>query len=473
MNRRLTIKKIAVVFSVGLLISACGKSFLEKENIGKISKELMFKDMEGIRAGLVGAYNRVANYAVQEFGVYGDIAGDHVKQRADNTELFMKPQYDFTSQQEQEAGAVGHIWLNILEALDNTNNVLDAIPTLKGQFPLSETELESINGQALILRALCHFDLSKAYAQTYTYSTDASHLGVPLLKSTPGPGENVSRKTMKETYAMIIEDLKEGERLLRKVNSAKDQFATSYQAAWGLLSRVYLYMGDWQKSVDYADSLIQKGGFVLTPAADYSAMFRSEMPGKEVVFQLYSRRYSSSTVGFVFTEQTAAANKLIDLYDTDDTRLDMFKDSIGLKFSMKYVRGASSTSRPPMDPKVVRLSEAYLNRAEALWQLNKYNLAIADVELIANRSHPVSPVVAPTDPAQLYQFICDERSRELCFEGHRLFDITRRKQKLERGADCNSETCLLNFPDNRFVLPIPQKELDANRAMQPNPGVNR
>ena len=65
-----------------------------------------------------------------------------------------------------------------------------------------------------------------------------------------------------------------------------------------------------------------------------------------------------------------------------------------------------------------------------------------------------------------------ERVKELCFEGHNFFDITRWKQNLVRERSTTSTTKSIAYPSDYFVLPIPQDELYANTSMQPNPTVN-
>ena len=55
------------------------------------------------------------------------------------------------------------------------------------------------------------------------------------------------------------------------------------------------------------------------------------------------------------------------------------------------------------------------------------------------------------------------------FEGQRLWELMRHKQSLVR-TDCTNLVCDVAYPNNRFVAPIPQAELDANANMNQNPG---
>jgi hypothetical protein len=55
--------------------------------------------------------------------------------------------------------------------------------------------------------------------------------------------------------------------------------------------------------------------------------------------------------------------------------------------------------------------------------------------------------------------ILRERKRELSFEGHAIHDAKRLK------ANVGS----LAYDDDDLVLPIPQRELDANPNLEPNP----
>mgnify|MGYP000780135395 FL=1 len=127
------------------------------------------------------------------------------------------------------------------------------------------------------------------------------------------------------------------------------------------------------------------------------------------------------------------------------------------------------------DPFVVRCSEMYLIRAEALCNRTNPDLdgAAADLKaLIARATGKKAEEITLEYSGQdgMNALIERERMRELCFEGHRLLDIARRHQNLVRDESSSAITKTLEYPDYRFVLPICQLEMDSNPAMQQNPG---
>jgi tetratricopeptide (TPR) repeat protein len=473
---------------LSLTVVSC-KKFLEKEPIGKTGKNTLFETVDGAKLAINGSYNAILSYYKNEFGMYADVTADNLI-RGNNTSV-MLPQFNFQSSSGDDALAVGHIWLNIFEALNGANNILAAIPDLSAKFPDQSATLDGIKGEALVMRALCHFDLSRAYAQHYNFTPDASHLGVPVLLKTPSPGDPVARKTMKQTYDQIIQDLNDALPLLQKSANHTTQVKITYQAALALLSRVYLYKGDWAQAINYADMVINDNAYKLAAQAEYKSVFLNTPkadanPKIESIFVLTNNGLpnGASSIFATFSDAATAgylaSAKLKSSFgtDNDDIRLtEMFTvpttgQNAGSSLTKKYAEGIVSSVNPPMI-QVIRLSELYLNRAEAKWNLKQYPEAAEDLRIISQRAHPLKTItITYSSNADLYKQIADERNRELCFENHRFFDIARRKENMVRGNDCNSTTCVLNYPNDKFVLPIPVKETDANKALIPNPGFN-
>ena len=410
-----------------LMIPLMGCSdFLTVEQKGKTTIPSFLSDPRGLQAGLIGAYNKFYTYYDGEFSKYSEVAGNmcYVNQSSGSSVL---DQYNFILNPENATTAY-YIWYRINEAQANANNIIQYAPIVEAAYPAAADKCKKILGQALLLRALCHFDLVRVYAQPYNYTADASHLGVPVLTKTPGPNDNPARATVKSVYSQVLSDLSQAAGLLTD-EVAADRFYGSLQAVNAMFSRVYLYMEDWQNALDYE----------------------------------------------FYTLECFPADTLISLYDSDDIRLPLLQQS-GTNKCIKYAATVVPDRQDKHeDPIIFRLSEMYLNAAEAAWNLGRYNDARSYIRAIVERavgSLKAQAVLSGCSDADLISLIRTERVKELCFEGHNFFDITRWKQDLVRERNTPSMVQKIAYPSNLFILPIPRYELNANENMLPNPNNN-
>lgn len=135
----------------------------------------------------------------------------------------------------------------------------------------SDAELSSLVGENYYLRALWYLSLTRIYGRPYTHGRD--NLSVPLRLDANAPAQ--ARATVGEVYDQIISDLEKAADLLPNVSV---RTRPSKEAAWGMLSRVYIWMTDptdpststyADKAIEYADKVINSGKFSLTPTASY------------------------------------------------------------------------------------------------------------------------------------------------------------------------------------------------------------
>jgi hypothetical protein len=383
----------------------------------------------------------------------------------------MLEQYNFTPNA-TSATTSYYIWYRIGVALANANNIIQYAPAVAKDYPTQTDSINHILGQALLLRALCHFDLCRVYAQPYNYTSDASHLGIPVLTKTPGPDDNPARSTVKQVYDQILVDLTQASSLLSD-NVAKDVHYASLQAVNAMFARVYLYMEDWSNALKYAQLAI--GSQTLAQGSDYYNMYMNLNTRGEAIFRLSGDDMSGKQMSFYATE-CLPADTLISLFDSNDVRLPLIQQN-GAKKCIKYTATTvpdNQTKRE--DPFIFRLSEMYLTAAEAAWESKSYGDAKTYIEAIISRAvgtEKASTILAAYSDNTLINLIRTERVKELCFEGHNFFDITRWKQDLVREKNTNSTVSHIAYPSDLFVLPIPQYELDANENMQPNQTVNK
>lgn len=474
--------------ALALLGSSCSTSFLEVEPIGQMGKEQLFSDVNGMRDALVGSYNLTAGFFHSSYGIYGDLRADDVERAIGGTQNFMLSDYNYNFDETDQLGSTQNIWSTGYEVLNNVNNVIAAAEALKTAEPHRIADIQSYEGQAHILRALMFFALSNVYSQHYTYTTDGSHPGIPLPLKTPLPSELVARSSMKETYAQIVDDLKKGESMLAGLPTQTRIYASA-DAAKALLSRVYLYMANYDGVIAESSAVLSTNKYRLATASEYKDMFigNGQSSGfaeinPEVLWQFtYSTRVANSVTNFYSNPAVFVAypkGSFLALYTADDVRKNMFEYQAASKqfMSLKNGKNAGVTDLNwPLNSKVIRSAELYLNRAEAYLHKQQLNLAEEDLKTVMARAlgKKESDIQLSYSGAEaLLKLIKEERRKELAFEGHRIFDVMRYKETLNRGTGCNSAVCTLQYPSDIFILPIPKAELDANKLITPNPTVN-
>jgi hypothetical protein len=108
---------------------------------------------------------------------------------------------------------------------------------------------------------------------------------------------------------------------------------------------------------------------------------------------------------------------------------------------------------------IIRIAELYLIRAEARAQLGKNTLALADLNAVRSRAAVPASTVATKDA--LLTAVSDERRVEFPFETDRWFDLVR----------TGRVATVLGITDTKkYVFPIPNSELLADKALTQNEG---
>ena len=476
-----------ILISSSLLYSGCGKSFLDIDPVGSLTGEKLFSDPEGYEASLAGAYSLFTKYHLGLYGLYGEIRSDNVL--IDETlGGGILTDFNYVSEPDDALGTAANLWQSIYETLNNVNNIIEARDYLIKTYPNQAPLIDKVYGEALILRAMCHFDLSNLYSQHYTYTSDGSHLGIPTLLYTPTPGTEVSRPTIKATYKQIIADLKQANDLLSKTTGRSKIYASS-DAAKALLSRVYLYMEDWNGVIEQAQPLVTGNKYALVKGPDYLRMFIDPAQRKaygaipsEIIWQVNLVKNSPSYLTFLFSDEPSyiayPTQSLVSLFEQGDQRRVQFHPSTrkpGYHLNIKYALPSGTLEGDrTINFKMFRSAELYLNLAEAYYHKQEYAQAVAQLQIVRGRAYDMNPSdvqISYTQPAELLEQIKLERRKEFAFENQRIFDIMRYKEDLNR-TECNSTACKVTYPNDKFILPIPQLETDANPAMQPNPGYN-
>lgn len=454
---------------------SCDKYF-DVTNSDKNSIPVHFSNIDGFRSAMVGTYGLAYEYyATNNFYFYPEVAGNMVDLVKSGLDV-MQQQFDFVSSPDDELWAVGHLWKDIQIPIANANNILEFAPAFMAAHPEYKDEMDVIKAQALFIRALGQFDLCRVYAQPYNYSANADHPGIPVVLRNPAPEDRIPRATVKEAYDQIIKDLKEAEPLFGNAASQGAYFA-SKRSVQALLARVYLYAEKWDDAINYSTAVINSSP--LAYGADYTAMFNGNIAGNEAIFRLssWNRKKKLGEMYAITNPTYVPADTLIKLFDDpSDIRLQLFAKDGAQYLTKKWtITVPFGTNTDRYDPLVLRTSEMYFIRAEANLAKDHLTESADDLKVIIARALGKAPadIVLDGSKEALRKTIIKERAKEFCFEGHNFFDIVRMKQDLIRGTNSRSVVKRISYPDDRFVLPIPQSEIDANPAMKGNPTVNK
>jgi len=449
---------LAVFFTV-----SCSKDFLELKPQQALSMSQALVTPTDFKAAIAGCYDgfQSGNYYGKFFIVTPDVMSDDAKggtlvNRASDWASYLGSSTDRNNLAE-------NIWLAGYRVIDRANRILETNPTFN---------IDDIKGQAYAMRALAYFDLVRIYSQHYTFTADASHLGVPIVTKVD-PFQKPARNTVKEVYDQVIADFNSA---LPLINDNNNSYYFSKNVVKALLSRVYLYKEDWTNSVAMANDVINSGKYTLVSNANYAKIFSTDH-STESIFEIDMNTLDNNGVNSIAGNYLASgyaeylpSMDLVDLVPEGDVRKTLFikdpKLSGGVYGTLRVNKYSNALGYD--NTTVIRLSEVYLNRAEANYHLTNATAAQTDLNLIRKRGLTTAASVTATGDALLGQILL-ERRIELSFEGHRLWDLTRNKKGVFRN-NCTASTCSIPYPDNRFILAIGKFEMDANSNMKQNPG---
>lgn len=463
------------VLTMSLSLPSCGDDFLNLTPSTALPAATAISDVEGAYAALYGVYDVLQDYGVYgcDMITYGDVRGGDM-QNVDRTGSRALGFYTFNNRTPDNVRA--SLWTYKYYGLNRANLIIEALNNENSE--ITGEDRADVLGQALTLRALFHFDLVKLF-------------GVPYLKDKTAPGAAIAdrsfpatakkqRATVAETYDFIVQDLKEARTQLNTIKLKKvNKGFINYWAATALLSRVYLYMGNYDESFSLAKELIDSKVYQLVSNADYIASFGKDF-STESIFDLIVTTADNEmreSIGSVASPdgyaEIIASTVLIDLLNEDpkDVRLNFLKPdkTKALGYFAKYP--GRDGDYMINNIRIIRLSEIYLNAAEAALRKSSVDQASANTYLnaIRKRANPdASDITATIDN------VLKERRKELAGEGHRFFDIMRLGLKVTRTGGRNflnaDEAITVGWDEPLCVLPVPRREININPDILPTPG---
>lgn len=455
-----------LAFSALLFASSCKKD-LNLNPTDSFTEDKAYQNMDDVQYGVNTCYARMGAYSNDLYA--SALVSDEAKLGPDNSgQGALTYRYQYNSDGTTGGDLIG-AWSSYYSVLHQVNTVLPFIDKVSGD----AARKSELKGQLLGLRAICHFYLMQSYAGRYNPTAP----GVPYIDYV-NIFAQPARNTMGEVMSRIENDMTTAQSLLSSTTTFSDTVInkinlTAYQA------KIALYKGDYQKAIDYATTVINSGKASLPTTANattFGAIWQ-DASTSELLFRI--RYGTSSAIGSLWTTITndvyiTASDKLNSaFYTNSDIRKAIYIGTVaGKRFVKKYEK--SSRGGRIVDLKVMRMPEMYLIRAEAYAKNTTPNLQAGTDDINALKKARITgytaiPVVASSQA--LVDSAMNERFRELCFEGFRIFDLKRNNLDVQRlGSDAGSAWQTLTKDNFRFVFPIPNDEILANKNMVQNSG---
>ncbi len=409
--------------------------------------------------------------------------------------------YSFTYTHSASQSNSRFFWYVSYKIINGANTIiayLEARPSLTA-------EEEQLLGENYFLRAYMNFNLVRFYAKGYNDGDPNTNMGI-ILRRTADEDSQKARASVQETYDAIIEDALRAEALM---NQSRGKEYASKEAAWALLSRTYLFMEDYTKTIEYADKVIQSGKFALETTESYPSYFANALERDETIWAIAftpsdNRGKFGSIASMIYSDGNSGWGEEFATYgymnllhehpqDVRATYIDTVFNGQSIQkkngLEMFFITKFSFQDGDPnlSSPVLFRLAEMYLNRAEAYaHQGNEFD-ALKNVNAI-RKNRGLEDAQINTVPAgkDLLQVVLEERRLELAFEGHRFYDLTRNKMNIDRTywgyhivgltiGDIDLSTTpsgydnlVIDWNDSRRLYYIPIDEIIANKLCVQN-----
>lgn len=481
--KKFILKTFAVLALAGG-VASCGNNFLETNYYRGIDIDTGLNSVNNIGTALNGTYYRLfyyyfaGNYATS----IGDIATDLAYWNGLTGHFNGIHSYTYTDTDLYLSG----IWNYGYKVVDNSARVIKAAKALyDGASDAEKVELSLYLAEAHALRGYASLVLTNIFAhQVKVNGTDYSNeLGIVVVDEPIQAYTNVSRSTVGESYAAIVNDFTTALQYFTAAGGDRGDLQYLGEAAtYGLLARTYLYMEDWTNAATNAQNALDAAGITtLAYTADaYAALYASEVSNNESMFALAittSNNWSANSCGTLWsTYNYSPSPKLQAMYGANDCRKSIMTfaasstESVPVYEAGKFVHSSSGNSAYGTNY-IVNAPEMFLIIAEAKANGTDLDGAKDALLTVAKRNADIATVAdLPAAKADVLAFIKEERARELFQEGLRLYDLRRWGDKAEvfaTGAPATTYTHT-NFAISDLVFPIPASEVNAGFGVVQN-----
>lgn len=451
---------IKTVIMVMLILQGTScTDILDKEPVSSFSASGFYKTTADVQAGIYGIYDAAQSAFRLNFCYWGE-------GRADNVQTAQSGESLILSSNNLNNTASSADWTSLYTMVSRANYAIKYIPNVYTEEDVAGKQLL---GQAYALRALAYFYLVRVWGD------------VPFITE---PYTSVEQdifvgKADKETILdQVEEDLKYASaNCTEKFNSNNDRIMFTRGGANALLTQVYMWRKKYQEAVNTSAAVMANSLYALVPMADWGKMF-TDSYSKESIFEVGFNDTETNGLRTLYAVGSYAiytpSNKWKASIEPGDLRRDFVYDVVPAdpKAIWKYLgKGVSDEVSTPSKQNIVliRLADIMLLRAEALNKLGGASNKTEALNLLntirkrAGLQEFADESAATAKYGDLEQAILQERSVELCFEGHRWFDLVRTGKAISTMGPLNGLSNEANL-----VWPIHINALNKNPNLEQN-----
>ncbi len=505
------IKLILALLIIMLVHIACNKKDLNVKP-PTATEDSYFNSETEFRAAVIGVYASLTDFYSSANSAEGNNGG------VAESEAFLLPGDDLTNNGNEPYeifGTLGpadpklnEIFTSSYILIGRANTVLEKLRTVPaGVF--TTPNLQNYNqGEMLFLRAFANFQLwnlfgtapvdtivlnstsqlnppsSKGTALLDQAITDLT-LAASLLPSAPWDSTNTGRVTMNSAFGLL------GKCLVFRATVTKN--AADYTAAIAAFNKIIgvSLVPNFEDNFNVNTENNPESLFEFQAGVPIGGLGTTNywLANDQVNIGVTSAYYGSFGAGnnqYMGGGLYTATTKLLNIFDSGDPRLPLTLDTATLDIN-KYILndktegccGVTSMN----NTRILRYADVLLLEAEAILQSGgNTSDAIALINQVRARARnmvgggtvPADQDNSITDKSTIFQWIMDERLRELAAEGQRWYDIRRWAIGGLITPDNNffSSTVAskMGYDSHNLYFPIPTSETDKNPNITQNPG---
>jgi len=464
-----------IIIIIAIPFISCKKFVEVSAPTTSANSEIVFSTDATAAAVMTGIYSQMNVGSMTNINggnslcFYPELSGDNLVLFANNNEIYTSYYRNVLS---QFTVAYMTYWSQIYPLIYTTNSVIEGANKSN---TLSNGVKNQLIGEAYFMRAFFYFYLINLYGE------------VPLVLSTTYKETAIlGRTSVSNIYGQITDDLIKSQNLLSEsymdASLSKvtlDRLRPNKYAATALLSRVYLFRGDFMNAEIESSKIInQKAIYDIVPLAN--VFLKNSL---ETIWALQPVQIGENTQeAKVFRLPDSGPNvnnnpvylseRLLESFELNDQRkLEWIGKVVvnGKDYSFPTKYKLYMLNQPVNEYGIVmRLAEQYLIRAEARAQQNNIVGAQDDINTIRRRSGLGN--TDASDKENLLNAVLKERRVEFFTEyGHRWFDL-KRTGKINEEMQIASLDKGSTWKLEAQFYPIPASEIKMNSRLIQNPG---